>query len=192
MKQQLTENDEFTLYGSHTKITVMDFWLWAFSDLVCNTSQEIMAKFLVYSALNQVNPDSQKHVSKLPYYITSPSGRRIAIKSAAYTQAFSPENIFAQIKFDIGRKLIWNDETATYVSDLGHNCDLYAFCLFTAQTKEIPMFNLDYWDFYILSASVLNKKTINQKKISLSLLLRLKPIKANYIGLKTAIESIKL
>ncbi len=192
MKQQLTGDEEITLHVSNTRITVMDFWFWAFSNLICDTRQETMAKFLVYSALNQVNPDSPKHVNRLPYDITSPSGRRIKIKSAAYIHAFSPENIFAQIKFDIDGKPAWNDETATYVSNPCHNCDLYVFCLFTAYTNEIPVFNLDYWDFYIISASVLNENKIKHKRISLSSLLSLKPIKTNYTGLKTVTESIKL
>lgn len=84
MKQQLTESEKFYPNNSNTRISVMDFWPWAFSNLVYDTRQEIMAKFLVYPALNQVNPDSQKHVIRLPYYITNPSGCRITIKSVAY------------------------------------------------------------------------------------------------------------
>ena len=61
----------------------------------------------------------------LPFDVTSPSGRRIEVKSAAYIQAWTPENIFAQIRFDIGRKLAWDNATASYSSEAKRNCDLY-------------------------------------------------------------------
>ena len=131
-------------------------------------------------------------VNWLPFDVTSPSGRRIEVKSAAYIQAWTPENIFAQIRFDIGRKLAWDNATASYSSEAKRNCDLYVFCLFTAKTKDISLLNLDYWDFYVLPTSVLNEKMPEQKGISLSSLLKLEPVKTDYAGLGAVIESIKL
>ena len=89
----------------------------------------------------------------LPFDIMSPTGRRIEVKSAAYIQAWTSENIFAQIRFDIAKKLAWDNDTASYAAIAKRNCDLYVFCLFTAKTKDIPLFNLDYWDFYVLPTS---------------------------------------
>lgn len=51
MEHQLTGNEEFTLHGQSAGITVMDFWRWAFSDLIDNTQRGVMAEFLVYSSL---------------------------------------------------------------------------------------------------------------------------------------------
>lgn len=131
-------------------------------------------------------------VNWLPFDLTSPSGRRIEVKSAAYIQAWTPENIFSQIRFDIGKKLAWDNETATYASEAKRNCDLYVFCLFTAKTRDISLLNLDYWDFYVLPTSVLNEKLPNQKSIAFSALQKLNPVKADYAGLGAVIESIKL
>lgn len=128
----------------------------------------------------------------LPFDITSPSGRRIEVKSAAYIQAWTPENVFAQIRFDIGKKLAWNNDTAAFSSKAERNCDLYVFCLFTAKTRDVSLLNLDYWDFYVLPTSVLNEKMTDQKSIALSSLLKLDPVKTDYAGLGNVIETIPL
>lgn len=191
--EQLTGNEEFTLHGSSAAITVIDFWSWAYSDLVDNTQRGVMAEFLVYSSLNgSTCTDKQIRENWSPFDVTSPSGRRIEVKSAAYIQAWTPENIFAQIQFDIGKKLAWNNETASFASEAKRNCDLYVFCLFTAKTKDVSLLNLDYWEFYVLPTSVLNEKVPNQKGIVLSSLLKLEPVKTDYAGLREAIETIKL
>ena len=192
MKQQLTGDEEFIFHDANIGITVIDFWRWAFSDLIDNTQRGVMAEFLVYSSLNRITLDTQKRENWLSFDITSPSGRRIEVKSAAYIQAWTPENIFAQIRFDIGKKLAWDNVTATSATVAKRNCDLYVFCVFTAKTKDVSILNLDYWDFYVLPTSVLDEKVPNQKGIVLSSLLKLEPVKTDYAGLGSVIESIKL
>ncbi len=190
--EPLTGNEEFTLHGTNTGILIKDFWSWAYSDLIVNTQRGVMAEFLVYSSLSNVPLNTQLRENWLPFDVTSPSGRRIEVKSAAYIQAWTPENIFAQIRFDIGKKLAWDNETAAYASEPKRNCDLYVFCLFTAKTKDVSILNLDYWDFYVLPTSVLDKKVPEQSRIALSSLLKLDPVKTDYDGLGAVIESIKL
>lgn len=194
MEHPLTGNEEFILHSKNAGITVMDFWRWAFSDLINNTQRGIMAEFLVYSSLNQVTQSSIMQIREnwLPFDIMSPSGRRIEVKSAAFIQAWTPENIFAQIRFDIGKKLAWDNTTATSATVAKRNCDLYVFCLFTAKTKDVSLLNLDYWDFYVLPTSVLDEKVSEQKGIGLSSLLKLDPVRTDYAGLGAVIESIKL
>ena len=192
MEHQLTGNEEFTLHGKGAGITVLDFWRWAFSDLIDNTQRGVMAEFLVYSSLKPEYPPTQMRENWLPFDVTSPSGRRIEVKSAAYIQAWTPENIFSQIRFDIGKKLAWDNVTTTSATVAKRNCDLYVFCLFTAKTKDVSILNLDYWDFYVLPTSVLDEKVPNQKGIALSSLLKLEPVKTDYAGLGSVIESIKL
>lgn len=192
MKHQLTGNEEFTLHGTSAGITIMDFWCWAFSDLIDNTQRGVMAEFLVYSSLNRITKYTQIRENWLPFDVTSPSGRKIEVKSAAYIQAWTPKNIFAQIRFDIEKKLAWDNVTIAYATTAKRNCDLYVFCLFTAKTKDISLLDLNYWDFYVLPTSVLDKKIPDQKRIVLSSLLKLKPVKTDYAGLGAVIESIKL
>lgn len=188
--EPLSGNEKFTLHGKGTDMTVLDYWSWSCSDLYNNTMRGVMAEFIVASsfsvALSQI---SQMRTDWLPYDLTSPTGRRIEVKSAAYIQSWTPENVYSQIKFDIGKKLAWDG--TSYASIPDRNCDLYVFCVFTALTKDIPVLNLDYWDFYVLPTSVLNERVPEQKSIVLSSLLKLEPVKTDFEGLATAIESIQ-
>lgn len=185
--EQLNGNEPFTLHGSDTSIILQDFWRWAYSDLLNNTHRGVLAEFLVHSALGI------KDVARadwLPFDLTSPSGLRIEVKSSAYLQAWTPEDVFSQIIFDISKKLAWDG--ATYSSKAMRNNDLYVFCVFTARTRDVSILDLDHWDFYVLPTSVLNEKVPEQKKISLSSLLKLEPIKTDFSGLPAAVGSVRL
>ena len=56
MQQPLTGNEEFTLRGASIGISMLDYWRWAYSDLIDNTQRGVMAEFLVYSALVNYPP----------------------------------------------------------------------------------------------------------------------------------------
>ena len=185
--EQLNGNEPFTLHGSNTSIILQDFWRWAYSDLLNNTYRGVLAEFLVHSALKT------KDITRtdwLPFDLTSPSGLQIEVKSSAYLQAWTSEDVFSQISFDIAKKFAWNG--TNYASMAMRNSDLYAFCVFTAQTRDVSVLDLDYWDFYVLPTSVLNEKIPEQKTITLSSLLKLEPIKTDFSGLPAAVESVRI
>ncbi len=191
MNEQLTGNEEFTLHGTGVEITVSDFWSWAYSDLLNNTYRGVLAEFLVFSALSSTPlPDSQMRADWLPYDVTSPSGRRIEVKSAAYLQSWTKE-YYSQIIFDIAPKYGWTPEEG-YAPESKRNSDLYVFCVYTALTRDKSLLDLDLWDFYVLPTSVLNEKVPEQKKIGLQSLLKLGPVKTDYASLGATIESIDL
>lgn len=48
--KQLNGTEKFTLNGEDTEIAISDFWSWAYSDLLNNTSRGVLAEFLVYSS----------------------------------------------------------------------------------------------------------------------------------------------
>lgn len=187
--QQLTGNEEFILHNTGTGVHVKDFWRWAYSDLLNNTYRGVMAEFLVYSSLNSsVSPsDIQVRTNWLPFDLTSPSGKRIEVKSAAYLQSWNTD-FPSQIRYNISPKLAWDGKS--YASEAKRNCDLYVFCLYTALSRDKSILDLDNWEFYVLPASVLDAKIPHQKTISLSSLIKLEPVKTDYAGLGTVIESI--
>lgn len=188
---QLTGSEEFTLQGSSAGITVMDFWSWAYSDLLNNTYRGVMAEFLVYSSLNSSTPPpTQMRADWLPFDVMSPSGRRIEVKSAAYLQSWE-QDYHSKILFDIAPKRAWDGKTG-YAPEAKRNCDLYVFCLYTALTRDKSVLDLDYWEFYVLPTSVLDQAIPSQKGISLPSLLKLEPVKTNYAGLGAVIETIPL
>lgn len=190
MDQQLTGNEEFILHGSSVGISVKDFWRWAYSDMLDNALRGIIAEFLVFSSLKSDSLQyTQTRTNWLPFDVTSPSGRRIEVKSAAYLQSWTTD-FPTQIQYGIAPKLAWDGKS--YAAEARRNCDLFVFCLYTALTRDKSILDLDYWEFYVLPTSVLNDRIPNQKTISLSSLLKLDPVKTDYAELGAVIESIKL
>lgn len=49
--EQLTSNNKFTFRGEDTGLSVVDFWSWAYSDLLNNTDRGVLAEYIVHSAL---------------------------------------------------------------------------------------------------------------------------------------------
>ena len=186
----LTASDKFTFHGSDLDLSVVDFWSWAYSDLLNNTGRGVLAEFIVFSALKFYPPPASKmRIDWTPYDLTGPSGQRIEVKSAAYLQSWD-DNYHEHISFDIAPKRAWNPENG-YSPYAKRNCDLYVFCLYKALSKDVSPLDLDQWEFYVLPTSTLNENVPNQKKIGLRSLLALHPIVTDYAGLRDAIETIK-
>ena len=190
--QKLTGSEEFTLNGSGTGITVSDLWSWAYSDLFNNTSRGVAAEFLVYASLYTFlpPPDQKMRVDWTPYDLTSPSGRKIEVKSAAYLQSWD-QDYYSKILWDIAPKRAWSPSDG-YSPEVKRHSDLYVFCLYTALTRDQSILNLDLWEFYVLPTRILDEKMPTQKKISLPSLLKLMPVKASFAELGNAIETTEL
>ncbi|MBQ6091316.1 MAG: hypothetical protein IJL07_08650 [Lachnospiraceae bacterium] len=186
--KHLTGTERFNLCGKDAGISLADFWSWAYSDLLNNTSRGILSEFLVLSSLYESIPEPRQ--DWMPFDVTSPSGRRIEVKSSAYLQSWT-EDCYSRILFDIAPKKSWTPEQG--ISPVRkRSSDIYAFCVYTALSKDSPILDLSLWDFYILPTSVLDLMVPDQKTIGLQSLLKLCPIKADYDTLGQAIESIKL
>jgi hypothetical protein len=188
--KQLTGNEQFTFHGSDAGISVLDFWSWSSSDLLNNTQRGVLAEFLVHSAFGNSQPQHDIRTDWMPFDLTSPSGRRIEVKSSAYLQSWE-QDYYSHILFDIAPHRAWSPETG-YSPDAKRNSDLYVFCLYTSLSREQSITDLSLWEFYVLATSTLNEKTPLQKTIGLPSLMKLEPIKTDYAGLCDAIETITL
>lgn len=190
--EQYTGNEEFTLHGKGSGICLSDFWSWAYSDLLNNTSRGVMAEFLVEKSLIRFTPprNTQMRIDWAPYDVASPTGRRIEVKSAAYLQSWT-KDYYSKIIFDIAPKRAWSPDTG-YSPECIRHSDLYVFCVYTALSREQSILDLDLWDFYVLPTSVLNHRCPQQKTIGLQSLMALEPIKADFSSLGNVIETIEL
>ena len=61
--KQYTGNEEFTLRGESSGISLADFWRWAYSDLLNNTSRGVMAEFLVEKSFEGITPPSPEYAN---------------------------------------------------------------------------------------------------------------------------------
>lgn len=58
--EQLTSNNKFSFHGEDTGLSVVDFWSWAYSDLLNNTDRGVLAEYIVHSALLPPPPPIRK------------------------------------------------------------------------------------------------------------------------------------
>ncbi len=167
--QKKEGKEKFEYNNENLEFNLKDFWSWNQSDLIENRTRGILAEFIVKQALEI---KSENRVEWDDYDLTSNTGKKIEIKSAAYIQSWN-QNDYSKISFGIAAR----------------RSDFYIFCLLTEKDqKRIDPMNLNQWTFYVLETNILNKKIPTQKTITLNALISLKPIKCNYSNLKKVID----
>lgn len=160
--------------------TTLDFWRWAYSDLLGNTERGAVAEYLVASALGISRED---RISWNSYDLLSKEGIKVEVKASAYIQTWGQERL-SEIRFGIQPTFAWNAETNVYDTVMRRQSDIYVFCLLKHTDQEtINPLDARQWDFYPLRTSVLNDKVRDQKGISLSKIQKLGAVAVSYSDL---------
>lgn len=167
---------------SNISLSLTKFWQWAYSDLSYIISNPILAEYIVSSAVGTISTRYNRTICH-PYKIITKHGYLVDVKSAAYVQSYDAEHP-EQISFLLASTV---DETGDFKSAPQSNSDLFIFCLYKALSMDQSPFDINLWDFYIISTKVLNEKIPNRKSITLSRLKTLEPILCDYYGIGEAI-----
>jgi hypothetical protein len=166
--------------------TLNEFWRWAGSDLVDNTFRGWLAEFIVASALG-LTEGIRDSWGVHDLIMTSPK-LTIQVKCSAYLQSWL-QGKYSDISFDIKPKRAWNPATGKLEGPPKRHSDIYIFCIHQHKDKHsVDPMDLDQWVFYVLRTQTLDEKFPEQKKLPLSSLLALQPLKANYQTLKPQID----
>lgn len=173
--------------------SMLDFWSWAYSDLLRNVNRGAFAEFIVLQAIhsqsdsNTAQPNLRAAMDS--YDLLSPEGIRIEVKSSAYIQSWT-DNLPAKISFRIAPAKA-PDKFGNYSknSEYKRHSDVYVFCVWTATNKEQNILDLSLWDFYVIATKTLDQKVQNQKTITFHSLLSLNPQKVDYFGIYEAIKN---
>lgn len=188
-----TGNEKFIFKDKDLGKTMLNFWSWAYSDLIRNVNRGVFAEFVVREAMNtqcrNTPPRTDFRVSMDAYDLLSPDGIRVEVKSSAYIQAWESEHP-ARISFRIAPAKSL-DSSGNYSADSQYcrHSDVYVFCVWTAMSREQNILDLSLWDFYVIATKTLDQKVPNQKTITFQSLLSLQPRKVDYFGLYEAIRS---
>ena len=149
-------------------LQVVDFWAWAYSDLLSNANRGVFAEFIVGAALDALEGMRLEWDA----YDLTYQNRKIEVKSSAYLQTWQ-QNKLSTISFDIAPKRGWDAQTNVLSDEISRAADIYVFCLFAAQDSEqANVLDLTQWEFYVLPVHVLNELG-GQKRISLNPLRKL-------------------
>jgi len=169
---------------------LLAFWQWSVSDLVSNATRGVLAEYIVAKAIG-MSDDSIRDQWQA-FDLETQSGVKVEVKSAAYCQSWEQREHSA-IEFGIRPSRAWDTTTNRFSDERKRQADVYVFCLLKHKDKRtIDPMRLEQWDFYVLPTSVLNEKVPDQKKISLSVLLKLDPAKVKYGEIERTIEQLVL
>ncbi|MFN6945974.1 MAG: hypothetical protein ACK4ND_13580 [Cytophagaceae bacterium] len=181
-------NQRFKSKERDLSISCQDFWCWAFSDLLNNTTRGILAEFLIANAL-RIDQTCRKEWNA--YDLITEKGLKIEVKSAAYVQSWEQKKV-SEIKFNIATTKGWDAETNTYSPTSQRQSDVYIFALLKHKDKNtVNPLDLDQWLFYVLKTAEINKVCGDKKSIGINSLLKLNPAICHYDELKKQIESLE-
>jgi hypothetical protein len=149
-------------------LTLEDFWIWAFSDLLANTVRNSFAEFMVGFALGRLNtPRPGQEAGNFIY-----REKRVEVRAAAYTQS-QPQKKKSKINFDIN---IRKDQTAQKPAIPGklRGSDCYVFSLFTfddfdnKEAARNALIDTTYWNFYVMKTAKIDELLKRQKTVGVT------------------------
>ncbi len=168
--------DEIFIGDKHNR-TLLEFWKWAYSDLVGNTERGSIAEYLVAIACDI---DETVRISWDTYDLTLKNGIKIEVKSSGYIQTWKQKRLSIPI-FNISQTKAWDYTNNLFETEKKRHADLYVFALLAhLDKKTINPLDTSQWEFYILNTKTLNKEMKNTKQITLKRLIEIKAIKSTF------------
>ncbi len=167
--------------------SLIDFWRWAYSDLVGNAERGALAEFIVASALGI--QDSER-ISWDKYDLLTKEGIAIEVKTSGYLQTWEQENL-SKLVFGISPTYGWDSKTNKYDEIKKRQSDIYVFCVHkhTEQSTANPLL-ISQWDFYLMPTKLLDEKFREQKSATLSSLIKAGALKCDYEELNIKIKEL--
>jgi hypothetical protein len=108
-----TGAEPFTEADAPLGFSVLDFWQWSSSNLVGNALRGLVAEFLVARA---VGADGDIRSEWDSSDVTTATGLRIEVKSAAYLQSWA-QRAESLISFDMRETLAWDAATNVFAPE---------------------------------------------------------------------------
>ncbi len=185
---QKMEGNEPLLSPSGKEVaTLIDFWRWAYSDLVSNAERGALAEFIVACALGI---SSSERISWDKYDLITKDGISIEVKTSGYIQTWKQKQLSSPI-FGIRPTYAWDSITNEYDTEQRRQADIYVFCLHKHKEQEtINPLLIEQWDFYLMPTIKLNEYFKNQKSATLSALIKAGAELCEYEKLSERIQAI--
>jgi hypothetical protein len=166
--------------GNENCRTLLDFWKWAYSDLIGNTERGTVAEFIVAMACKV---DNSVRVSWDSYDLTLKNGIKVEVKSSAYLQTWKQKR-FSKPVFNISKTKCWDALNNEYGSEIKRHADIYVFALLAHQDKEsLNPLDVRQWEFYVIDTETLNYEVQNSKTITINRLSQIGAKSATYENL---------
>ena len=105
-------------------VNVLSFGQWSSSELLGNVLREVLAEFIVASAIDTLDKPREEWDA---YDLLSPQGLKIEIKSSSYLQSWGQTGL-SKILFGIQPTTAWESEEGRS-KEFKRQTDIYVFCL---------------------------------------------------------------
>ena len=145
--------------------TVLDFWKWAFSDVLLDTTRGKFAEFLVAWLIGE---GGHPPPTTTEYDVEGKNGMRIEVKSTAYRQSWlSTTDRNTAPTFSGFKRYRYVDRRPVGKRD--YLADIYVLTLL-AETDQglVDPTDLAQWEFFVLSKKELRKASGDKGAISLT------------------------
>lgn len=131
-----TGDEHFNSKGQPLELTLLDFWQWFASDLANNVLRGVLAEYVVAKALG-IETDVRR--SWEPYDLTTSTGIKIEVKSAAYLQSWYHKK-YSTVSFGIKQTKGYDPDTNRFADEIKRQADVYVFCLLKHKDLRPPLF----------------------------------------------------
>lgn len=167
--------------------SLIDFWQWAYSDLIGNAERGALGEFIVACALDI--QDSVR-ISWDKFDLLTKDGIAIEVKTSGYLQTWEQDSL-SKLVFGIGPTYGWNSKTNKYDETKKRQSDMYVFCVHkhTEQRTVNPLL-ISQWDFYLMPTKLLDEKFGEHKSATLTSLIKAGALRCEYEELNTKIKEL--
>lgn len=143
---QLLEGDD-RFSGAST--TVLDFWVWAFSDLRDNVLRGVLAEFIVAAAVGQTTTRRKGWDN---HDVTTTGGVRVEVKASGYLQSWAQAK-HSRPSFARLAARTWDENTNEFGDEPEIRADAFVFAIQTCKVpEEYDALDIGQWEFYVVGA----------------------------------------
>ena len=145
---------------------ILDYWSWAYSDIVGNTNRGALAEFIVSRAIGS-EPSVRNDWAA--YDLETPSEIKVEVKSSAYLQSWHQTTASAP-SFSIRKAKEWSPETNEFGEERLRHSDVYVFCLlaYKGDKRLLNPLDLSQWEFYVVKTSEIDRIFGERSSISIN------------------------
>ena len=145
---------------------ILDYWSWAYSDIVGNTNRGVLAEFIVARAIGS---EAAVRNDWAAYDLETPSGIKVEVKSSAYLQSWHQTAVSAP-SFSIRKAKEWSPETNEFGEERLRHSDVYVFCLlaYKGDKRLLDPLDLSQWEFYVVKTSEIDRIFGERSSISIN------------------------
>jgi hypothetical protein len=149
---------------------VGDFWQWAYSDLLHNTTRGVLAEYIVAILLDV---DKTPRNPWMPFDLKLADGTTIEVKSMSRLQAWTQKEL-SEPKVVISKTRSWSPDTGMMEQKPSLNADIYVICYFICEEHETAdLLDIEQWRFFILSKKEVSDIIQETQSISINRLYKM-------------------